>query len=341
MQYTTLGNTGLLVSRICLGTMTFGGTGSWQSIGTLDQTAADTLVEQSIAAGVNFIDTADVYSEGLAETMLGQSLINLNVPRQSVVVATKAFGRVGPGRNDIGSSRGHLLDAIDASLRRLKTDYIDLYQIHGWDTITPIEETLRALEDIVRSGKVRYIGCSNWHAWRLMQAIGVAAQRQYSPLVTLQAYYSLVARDMDRELVPLLQDQKVGLLVWSPLAGGMLSGKFTRENQTPENARRSNWDFPPTNRERLWNVLDVLRPIAEGHNVSCARVALAWLLAKPFVTSVIIGAKRPDQLQDNLAASDLVLSAEEVSKLDEVSKLPDEYPTWMVQRQGMTRWGVQ
>jgi aryl-alcohol dehydrogenase-like predicted oxidoreductase len=337
MRYKTLGNTGLLVSDICLGTMTFGGKGFWTAIGSQDQATADSLIQTSLDAGINFIDTADVYSEGLSETILGASLKNLAIARKDVVLATKAYGRVGPGRNDVGASRGHILDAVDASLKRLQTDYIDLYQIHATDLVTPIEETLRALDTLVSQGKVRYIGCSNWHAWRLMKALGISEHKNLARFDTLQAYYSIAGRDLEREIVPVLEDQKVGLLVWSPLAGGLLSGKFTRENQKPEDSRRSTFDFPIVDKERAWRVLDVIRPIAQAHNVSPATVSLAWILSKPFVTSVIIGAKRLDQLNENIAAGELQLTADELQQLDEVSALTPEYPGWMVPFQNANR----
>lgn len=331
MQYKLLGNTGLQVSTICLGTMTFGpGEGIWGKIGGSGQQEADELIKASVEAGVNFIDTADVYSAGHSELTVGRSLKNLGIARKDLVVATKAFGRTGPGRNDVGASRGHIMDAVDASLKRLQTEYIDLYQIHGTDTVTPIEETLRALNTLVESGKVRYIGLSNWHAWRIMKALGISELKNLAKFDTLQAYYSIAGRDLEREIVPLLEDQKMGLLVWSPLAGGLLSGKFSRENQKPEGSRRSEFDFPVVDKERTWKIVDVLRPIAEAHGASVATVALAYVLAKPFVTSVIIGAKRMEQLKDNLAAVDLKLSADEMKTLDEVSALPPEYPGWMV-----------
>lgn len=338
MQYKTLGNTGLLVSHLCFGTMTFhGGSGFWKAVGTVDQAGADELVKASIDGGINFFDTADVYSEGESEKTLGQSLKNLGIARRDVVIASKVFGRVGPGRNDIGASRGHIMDSIDGTLRRLQTDHLDLYQIHGNDTVTPLDETLRALDDLVRSGKVRYIGVSNWQAWKIAKAITTSELRGIARFDTLQAYYSIAGRDLEREIVPLLEAEKTGLLVWSPLAGGLLSGKFSRENQKPEGSRRSEFDFPIVDKERTWRILDAIKPIAAAHNCSAARVSLAWLLAKPVVTSVIIGAKRPDQLADNLAAVDLKLSADELKQLDEVSALPPEYPGWMLPFQGASR----
>jgi aryl-alcohol dehydrogenase-like predicted oxidoreductase len=338
MQYKTLGDTGLLVSKLCLGTMTFnGGTGFWKAIGTVDQAGADELIRASIDAGINFLDTADVYSEGESEKTLGQSLRNLSIARKDVILATKVFGRVGPGRNDVGASRGHIMDAVEASLRRLQTDHIDLYQIHGNDSVTPLEETLRALDTLIAQGKVRYIGVSNWQAWKIARSLGISESKNLARFDTLQAYFSIAGRDLEREIVPLLEAEKTGLLVWSPLAGGLLSGKFNRNNQKPEGARRSEFDFPIVDKERAWKILDAMAPIAKAHGCSSARISLAWLLTKPFVTSVIIGAKRLDQLQDNLAAIDLQLTGDEIRRLDEVSALPPEYPGWMLPFQGANR----
>jgi aryl-alcohol dehydrogenase-like predicted oxidoreductase len=340
MYYKTLGDTGLLVSTLCFGTMTFhGGSGRFRGVGQVGQEDANQQIKACLDAGINFFDTADVYSEGESEKTLGQALKNLGVPRKDVVVATKAFARVGPGRNDFGASRGHIMDAVDASLQRLQTDHIDLYQIHGSDSLTPLEETLRALDDLVRMGKVRYVGVSNWPAWKLAKALTIAEYQRYARLNTLQAYYSLAGRDLEREIVPLLQTEKTGLLVWSPLAGGLLSGKFGRANQKPEGSRRSNFDMPPVDKERTWTILETMAPIAANHGCSAARISLAWLLAKPWVTSVIIGAKRLDQLRDNLAAADVSLSAEELRVLDEVSELPLEYPAWAIQFQDRERLG--
>jgi len=338
MEYKTLGNTGLLVSKLCFGTMTFhGGSGMFQAIGKVDQAGADDLIKASVDAGINFFDTADVYSEGESEKTLGQSLKNLNIARKDVVIATKVYGRTGPGRNDIGASRGHIMDAIDASLKRLQTDHIDLYQIHGNDSVTPIEETLHALDTLVKSGKVRYIGVSNWLAWKIAKALTISEFRNLARFDTLQAYYSIAGRDLERDIVPLLEAEKTGLLVWSPLAGGLLSGKFSRENQKPEDSRRSSFDFPLVDKERAWKILDIIAPIAKAHNCSAARVSLAWLLAKPVVTSIIIGAKRLDQLTDNIAAVELKLAPDELKQLDEVSALPPEYPGWMLPFQGAQR----
>src|ERR1700691_3095946 len=338
LEYSTLGSTGLLVSKLCFGTMTFGdGGGLFKGISAVDQTGADELVKTAIDGGINFFDTAENYTEGASEKILGQSLKNLNVARQHVVIATKVYSRVGPGRNDVGASRGHIMDGVEASLRRLQTDHIDLYQIHGNDAVTPLEETLRALDTLVQQGKVRYIGCSNWQAWKIAKALGISEFKGLTRFETLQAYYSIAGGDLEREIVPLLESEKVGLLVWSPLAGGLLSGKFSRTNQKAANSRRSEYDFPIVDKERTWKILDAMAPIAKAHGCSPARVSLAWLLAKPVVSSVIIGAKRPDQLQDNLAAIELTLTQDELKRLDEVSALPPEYPGWMSKLQGADR----
>jgi aryl-alcohol dehydrogenase-like predicted oxidoreductase len=340
MEYATLGNTGLLVSKLCFGTMTFGdGRGLFKAISGVGQVEADELVKTSTDGGINFFDTADNYTEGESEKILGQSLKNLNIARKDVVIATKVYSRVGPGRNDIGASRGHIMDGVEASLRRLQTDHIDLYQIHGNDSVTPVEETLRALDTLVQQGKVRYIGCSNWQAWKIAKTLSISEFKDLARFDTLQAYYSIAGRDLEREIVPLLQSEKVGLLVWSPLAGGLLSGKYSRMNQKPADSRRTNYDFPIVDKERAWKILDVMAPIAKAHGCSPARLSIAWLLAKPVVTSVIIGAKRLDQLQDNLAAAELILTQDELRQLDEVSVLPPEYPGWVLPFQGADRLG--
>src|SRR6202166_1018045 len=281
MEYATLGNTGLLVSKLCFGTMTFGdGRGLFKAISSVGQAGADELVKTSIDGGINFFDTADNYTEGESENILGQSLKNLNIARKDVVIATKVYSRVGPGRNDIGASRGHIMNGVEASLRRLQTDYIDLYQIHGNDSVTPVGETLRALDTLVQQGKVRYIGVSNWQAWKIAKALGISQFKNLARFDTLQAYSSIAGRDLERDIVPLLEAEKTGLLVWSPLAGGLLSGKFSRKNQKPENSRRSEFDFPVVDKERTWRILDVMAPIAQAHSCTSARVALAWVLSK-------------------------------------------------------------
>jgi aryl-alcohol dehydrogenase-like predicted oxidoreductase len=337
MKYKQLGGTGLFVSEICLGTMTFGGNadaGMWKAIGSLGQGEVDGIIGRALEAGVNFLDTADVYSFGMSEKLTGQALKNLGVARKDVVIATKAYGEMGPGPNDRGASRGHLMDSVKASLDRLQTDHIDLYQIHGTDNVTPLEETLRALDDLVSEGLVRYIGISNWQAWKIAKALGISEAKGYAKFATLQAYYSIAGRDLERELVPLINSEKLGLMVWSPLAGGYLSGKFGPGAAVPNGARRLSFDFPPVNKDRAHDCIAVMREIADAHGVSVARVALAWLLSKSHVMSIIIGAKTVEQLDDNLAATDLALTAEQIAKLDEVSTLPPEYPGWMLERQG-------
>ena len=333
MKYRPLGNTGLLVSELCLGTMTFAGKDYWAVVGKQDQAEADEMVGTALDAGINFIDTADIYSFGESETLLGKALSG---KRDKVVLATKVRGRMGPGPNEVGLSRGHIMSAVEASLRRLGTDWIDLYQIHGFDAMTPIDETLRALDDLVHRGHVRYIGCSNLAAWQLMKALGISERDRLARFQTLQAYYTIAGRDLERELVPLLEDQRLGLLVWSPLAGGLLSGKFGRD-ATDESSRRAKFDFPPVDKERAWRVIDAIRPIAAAHEVPVATIALAWLLHQDVVSSVIIGAKRREQLAENLRAPDVKLTADELRVLDEVSALPAEYPGWMLSRQGSDR----
>jgi aryl-alcohol dehydrogenase-like predicted oxidoreductase len=340
MKYNQLGRTGLFVSEICLGAMTFGGGvdgGFWKAIGALDQTEVDAIVGKALAAGVNFIDTADVYHFGQSERLVGQALKNVGAARKDVVIATKFLGEMGAGPNDRGASRGHIMDSVQGSLERLQVDHIDLYQIHGNDTVTPIDETLRALDDLVSQGLVRYIGVSNWAAWRIAKALGRSEQHGWARFETLQAYYSIAGRDLERELVPMMTEEGVGLMVWSPLAGGLLSGKFGPGSSAPNDARRANFDFPPVDKDRAWACIAAMRDIGDARGVSVARVALAWLLAKPHVMSVIIGAKTVEQLDDNLRAVDLTLDADEIARLDSVSDLPAEYPGWMLARQGAAR----
>jgi len=340
MRLKKLGNTGLLVSEICLGTMTFGsGEGMWRSIGKLEQPTVDEIVRIAFDSGVNFVDTADVYHAGRSEVMTGHALRNLGIARDQFVVATKVHGRMGPGPNQSGLSRAHILHAVDQSLQRLGLDYIDLYQTHGLDALTPIEETLGALNDCVRAGKVRYIGLCNLAAWQITKALWIADRRNLERFQSVQAYYSIAGRDLEREIIPLANDQQLAILPWSPLAGGLLSGKFSRDGQGPEGARRATFDFPPVDKDRAFRIIDAIRPIAKAQGVSVARVALAWLLHKPAVTSVIIGAKNPEQLRDNLAACELELSSEQMVTLDKVSTLPPEYPTWMLERLSADRLG--
>ncbi len=342
MRNNPLGRTGLFVSELCLGTMTFGGTnGIWGQIGDLQQADAERLVGQALDAGINFIDTADVYSGGASEQITGQALKNLKVSRDSVVIATKVFGDTGTGPNARGLSRSHIADGVKASLTRLQLDHIDLYQLHGFDPATPVEETLAALDQLVRHGHVRYVGVSNWAAWQIAKALGISERLGLARFASLQAYYTVAGRDLEREIVPMLKSEGVGLMVWSPLAGGLLSGKYGRDTQADmqgnAGSRRTKFDFPPVNRERAWDCIDAMRPIAQAHHASVAQVALAWLLHQPQVTSVIVGAKKPEQLADNLGAAELVLSADELKLIDAASTLPPEYPGWMFERQGEYR----
>lgn len=356
MRYRKLGRTGLLVSEICLGTMTFGGTGYWKQIGGQEQDEANELIKTAFDAGVNFIDTADVYSNGISERMTGQAIRDLGLPRDELVVATKVFGRVmdmvpenaterekaeadrrNKARNLSGLSRKHIMDGVDDSLKRMGLDYIDLYQVHGTDTLTPIEETVEALDQLVRDGKVRYVGLCNMPAWLIMKAVAHAREKGLHRFESCQMYYSIAGRDLEREIVPLAKDQNLAILPWSPLAGGFLSGKFTRENTEVEGARRTGFDFPPVDRKKAFDIIDVMKGIADGHGVSVAQIALAWLLHQPHVTSVITGAKRISQLEDNLASVKVRLSEDELKRLDEVSALKPEYPGWMLERQGMDR----
>jgi aryl-alcohol dehydrogenase-like predicted oxidoreductase len=332
MRYRKFGHTGLFVSELCLGTMTFGGGGGiWEKIGNLQQAEADRLFGRSFDAGINFIDTADVYSEGRSELITGQALKNLKVPRDSVVVATKVFGETGAKSvNSRGLSRVHIVDAVKASLQRLQLDHIDLYQVHGVDAATPIEETVRALDNLVQQGHVRYVGVSNWAAWQIMKALGISERLGLARFESLQAYYTIAGRDLERELIPLLQSESVGLLVWSPLAGGLLSGKYGRDAKAETGSRRTVFDFPPVNLERAYDCVDAMRGIAQNRGVSVAQIAIAWLLHQSAVTSVIIGAKRVEQLDDNIAATAIKLTGDELAALDKTSKLPAEYPGWML-----------
>jgi aryl-alcohol dehydrogenase-like predicted oxidoreductase len=340
MRYNRLGDSGLLVSELCLGTMTFGGDeGLWGQIGRLRQDEANALVKAAFDAGVTFIDTANVYSEGRSEAITGQAIRDLGIPRDELVIATKVFGRVGPGPNATGASRGHILDQVRKSLERLQVDHIDLYQIHGFDPVTPMEETLESLDTLVRQGVVRYVGVSNWAAWQVAKAQGIAARRDLAPIRSLQAYYTIAGRDLEREIVPMLTSERVGLMVWSPLAGGFLSGKYDRNGTTAE-GRRANFDFPPVDKDRAFTIIETMRSIAEAKGCSVAQVAIAWLLHRPVVTSVIVGARRVDQLADNLGAVDVRLTSDEIAILDEVSALAPEYPGWMLERQSAYRRGV-
>jgi aryl-alcohol dehydrogenase-like predicted oxidoreductase len=337
MRYRLLGNTGLYVSELCLGTMTFGNKGHWQVMGGLQQTEADLFVRESFDQGVNFFDTANVYSLGESETLLGQAIKNIGLQRDEIVVATKSTGIMNESPNGRGQSRFHIFNEVDASLKRLQLDHIDLYQLHGFDPLTPFEESLSALNDLVKSGKIRYIGLCNMAAWQIMKAIGISRHHNWSEFVSVQAHYSIAGRDLERDIFPLVQDQKLGLMIWSPLAGGFLSGKFKRDQALPTGSRRTTFDFPPLDKEKAFNCLDAMEPIAKEHGISIAQVALAWILSKQQVSSIIIGARRMEQLKDNLAATKLYLSEAELKTLDAPGTLLQEYPGWMLALQGLYR----
>ena len=342
MKYRLLGRTGLKVSELCLGTMTFGE--KFFNIGVVDQTGANAMVARALDAGINFFDTADVYSYGESETITGKALKDSGVARDKVIIATKVRGAMseastaGTGDvNNVGLSRQHIFASIEQSLRRLDTDYVDLYQVHGWDVLTPVEETLRALDDVVRQGKVRYLGCSNWSARHLMKALVLSREKDWSGFVSLQAYYSLAGRDLEHELLPLCREEGLGVLPWSPLSGGFLSGKYRRNNPNPEGARRSGFDFPPIDEERGFDAVEALEAIAKKKGASIAQVALAWLIAQQGVTSIIIGANKMSQLEDNLKSANLELTAEEVEQLSRTTAPRAIYPQWMIERQNAGR----
>ncbi len=338
MKYNQLGKTGVLVSELCLGAMTFGGQGYWEAIGKLAENEVAQLLKTSIDKGINFIDTANAYSEGLSEILLGKALKSLGIPRQSVVIATKVRLRMGPGANQVGLSRLHISDSVNDSLTRLNLSHIDLLYIHGVDPITPIEETMRGLEDVVRSGKVRYIGVSNHPAWMVMKANSISDKNGWTKFVASQNFYSIASRDVEREIVPMALSEGLGIMPWSPLAGGFLSGKYTRDKRIAGDSRRDSFDFPPINKTKAYDIIDTMTKIGNSHNVSVARVALAWLLTKPGVTSVIIGAKKHDQLLDNIECTNLHLPPEELADLETISCLTPEYPAWMVNRQLIGRF---
>ena len=326
-----LGNTGARVSELCFGAMTFGGRGYWKNVGQVQQTEADGLVGMALDAGINFFDTANVYSEGWSEEILGKAL---GTRRAGVVLATKVRGRMGPGPNDVGLSRTHILESCEASLRRLGTDWIDLYQVHSFDPHAPPEETLRALDDLVRAGKVRYIGASNYTGWQLMKALALSDAQHLERFATLQALYSLIARDLELELVPLSLDQKLGILPWSPLGAGFLTGKYRRGHPRPHGARRSDAEhqFLRFDEEKGYDIVDELERIAGAHEATIAQAALNYLLRKPGVISVIIGARSPAQLADNLKTTTWEMTVEEVARLDALSAPPRVYPYWMLER---------
>ncbi|MET0596853.1 MAG: aldo/keto reductase [Mesorhizobium sp.] len=328
MEYRQLGRSGLKISTLTLGTMTIGGKGPFAKVGNAGLDEARRQIDLAVDAGVNLIDTADVYSTGACEEIIGEALGGKR--KGGVLIATKARFAMGEGPNDRGLSRHYLIRACEASLKRLRTDVIDLYQVHQWDGLTPLEETLDALDTLVRQGKVRYVGCSNYSGWHIMKALGVSAAEGKQRFVSEQIHYTLEAREAEYELVPIAIDQGLGILVWSPLAGGLLSGKHRRDQATPEGTRKlAGWNEPPIrDEEQLWRIVDTLVEIAEARDVSPARVALAWLLGRPAVTSVIIGGRTAAQIEDNLGAASLALGAEERARLDAVSAPPILYPYW-------------
>ena len=327
MEYRQLGRSGLRVSTLTMGTMTFGGRGMFENLGTTDVEGAQRQIDLCVDHGVNLVDTADMYSQGVSEEIVGQAVKS---HRDDVLLATKVRMAMGDGPNSAGLSRQHIVAACEASLHRLDVEHIDLYQVHAWDGQTPLEETLEALDTLVRKGKIRYIGCSNYSAWHIMKALGVSDLRGYQRFVSQQIHYTLQAREAENELVPVSIDQGLGILVWSPIAGGLLSGKFRRGQDSPETSRHlGEWSEPPVqDQERLYDIVEVAAEVADAHGVSVAQVANAWLLHKPGVTSLVVGARTEEQLADNLAAADLALTDDEMRRLDEVSATPLLYPYW-------------
>ncbi|GAB4038980.1 aldo/keto reductase [Spirosoma jeollabukense] len=334
MTYKYVGNTGLMVSELCFGAMTFGGqnAGIWEQIGKLQQQEVNELIKAATEAGINFFDTANVYSRGQSEQLLGQSLKDLNVPRDQVVIATKVLGRMDDFPNSLGLSRYHVFNSVDASLKRLQLDYIDILYVHGVDPKTSLEEIVRTLNDIVNTGKVRYVAICNWPAWMVAKAQAIAHYSGWHKFIGLQYYYSAVSRDIEHELVPMAADHKLAIFPWSPLAGGFLTGKFTRA-QSSAGSRRDSFDFPPINKEKAYDLVDVMTEIGKPYEASVAQVALAWVRQQPGVTSTIIGAKSVEQLNDNIKSTTFSLSGEDLKKIDEVSPLPLQYPGWMVKQQ--------
>ncbi|MDP4130261.1 MAG: aldo/keto reductase [Bacteroidota bacterium] len=340
MKYNLLGSTGLLVSEICFGAMTFGGRGRWEAIGKVQQQDVNGLIKRVIEAGVNFFDTANVYSFGESERLLGQSLKDLGLNRNELVIATKVRGRMNEKPNSIGLSRYHIFNSVDESLQRLQLDHIDILYVHGVDFVTPIAEIMHSLHDVVMTGKVRYIAVCNWPAWMVMKALGIAEKNNWNKFIGLQYFYSLAGRDIEREIVPLAKDQDLGIMPWSPLAGGFLSGKFTRDKEKAGDSRRDTFDFPPINKEKAYDIIDVISAIGKQHGVSTAQIALAWVRQQPGITSTIIGARNTDQLNDNIKSMEVVLSADDLEKIDGVSALPKEYPGWMTEYQSGDRLGL-
>ena len=338
MKYNFLGNTGLLVSELCFGTMTFGGSGGiWEAVGKTQQDEANQLMKVVVDSGINFIDTANVYSYGVSETILGQSIKDLGLNRNDLVIATKVRGRMSQGINNVGLSRYHIFHSVDESLKRLQLDHIDVLYVHGFDPYTPIEEIMRSLNDIVLTGKVRYIAICNWPAWVVMKALGIAEKHGWNKFVGMQYFYSLAGRDIEREIVPLATDQNLAIMPWSPLAGGFLGGKYSRNAAKAEGTRRDSFDFPPIDKEKTYDIIDVITEVAQQHNATVAEIALAWVRQQRGITSTIIGAKNIDQLNANIKSVDVQLTADDLEKIDKISALPKEYPGWMVERQSADR----
>ena len=337
MKYNFLGNTGVVVSEICFGTMTFGGKGYWEAIGKVQQKEVNELMKVVVDSGINFIDTANVYSYGESEKLLGQSIKDLGLSRHDLVIATKVRGRMGQGQNNVGLSRYHIFQSVDESLQRLQLDHIDVLYVHGVDPKTPVEEIVRSLNDIVLTGKVRYVAVCNWPAWMVMKAVGIAEKHGWNKFVGMQYFYALAGRDIEREILPLAADQNLAVMPWSPLAGGFLSGKFTRNTEKAGDSRRDSFDFPPINKEKAYDIIDVLAEIGKAHEASVAEIALAWVRLQKGITSTIIGAKTVAQLQANIKSTEIELSADELKTIDEVSALPKEYPGWMAERQSADR----
>ncbi len=339
MDYRHLGSSGLKISALTLGTMTFGGKGNFAKVGDTELDGARRQVDMCLDAGINLIDTADVYSTGRSEEIVGEVLESR---RDDVLISTKVRMTMGAGPNMSGLSRHHVISGCEASLRRLRTDHLDIYHVHEWDGSTPLEETLEALHHLVDSGKVRYIGVSNFTGWQLMKALGISERDHLPRFVCQQIYYSLQERSAEYELLPLGVDQGLGTLVWSPLAGGLLSGKYRRGEDAPEGSRHlTDWNEPPVyDEDKLYDTVDVLVEIAESHDVSAAQVALAWLLTRPTVSSIIVGARTEEQLADNLRAAELTLSDDEVARLEQVSRPPLIYPYWHQHKTAADRLGA-
>jgi aryl-alcohol dehydrogenase-like predicted oxidoreductase len=337
MKYNLFGNTGLVVSELCFGTMTFGGEGIWKAIGSLPQDDATALVKGSVDGGINFFDTANIYSYGQSEQLLGNAIKILGIKRHELVIATKLRGRMGEGQNNAGLSRYHILQSIDESLSRMAIDHVDILYVHGVDPLTPVEQTMHALNDVVAAGKARYISVCNWPAWMVMKAQGIAAANGWHKFEGLQYFYSLAGRDIEREIIPMALDQKLAVMPWSPLAGGFMTGKYTRENEKSAGGRRDTFDFPPVNKEKAYDIIEVMAGIAKEHDVSVAQVALAWVRHQPGVTSTIIGAKSVEQLNDNINSTKINLTTDHLKQLNDISALHKEYPGWMLERQSSDR----